>query len=363
MWEWKYAREPFDMKLLLIRLMQNIWIPIIAALLGAAIIGGGYFLAEDVFGGPDTYEVTSTYYVEYGKDPETGNDYTYINYASWDNWVKTDYFTENIWNAALEEGLEPEKFGIEKGDLKGFLSADLPSDLRMPTSTVKTKEAELTGILAKAVEKAFVLFGEEQREIDKLRVVDTTEVSLTDKDIRTLRACILGGVLAVFFALTGMLLYFIADDGIYLPQVFSCRYGIPALGTAADNGEGIYLLKGTAENVAYCFRDCKTVAVTAVEEETDLLSVTSLLEKTENKGQQYICIPSILQVPEAAEKLRETDGVLLLVKAGNGNGKQIEKALYQMKIQDCPVKGVLLTDGDEKLIRLYERTGYREGSR
>lgn len=359
MWEWNYAKEPFDMKLLVIRFMKNIWIPVVAALLGAAIIGGGYFLAADVFGGPDTYEVTSTYYVAYGKDPETGNDYTYINYASWDNWIKTDYFTENIWNAALEEGLEPEKYGIEKADLKGFLSADLPSDLRMPVSTVKTEAEELTLILAEAVEKAFVIFGEEQREIEELRVVDTTQVSLTDKDVRTLRACILGGVLALFFALTGMLLYFIADDGIYLPQVFSCRYGIPALGAEAENEEGNHLLKGTAENAAYCFRDCETVAVTAVEAETDLLSIAALLQTADRQKRQYICIPSILQVPEAAEKLREADGVLLLARAGKGNGKQIEKVLHQMKIQDCLVKGVLLTGADEKLIRLYERTGYR----
>lgn len=363
MWEWNYAKEPFDMKLLVLRLMKKVWIPIAAALLGAVLVGGGYFLAKEVFGGPDTYEVTATYYVEYGKDPETGNDYTYINYASWDTWIKTDYFADNIWDAAMAEGFAPERFGVEKADLEGFLSADLPSDLRMPVSTVKTEDAELTDILARAVEKAFVRFGEEQREIDEIRVVDTTEVSLTDRDVRTLRACILGAVLAVFFALVGMLLYFIADDGIYIPRVFSCRYGIPALGAAAGESEGLHLLKGTAENVKYRFRECRTVAVTAVEAETDLRAVAGLLEKAQERERKYVCIPSILQIPEAAEKLRETDGVLLLVKAGAGNGKQIEKALHELKVQDCEVKGVLLTDADERLIRLYERQGYREKSR
>lgn len=359
MWEWNYAKEPFDMKLFIIRLIKNIWIPVIAALLGAAIIGGGYFLIVDVFGGPDTYEVTSTYYVEYGKDPETGNEYTYINYASWDNWIKSDYFVGNIWTSALENGLEPEKYGIGKKDLENFLFGDLPSDLRMPTSTVTTGDPELTRILSVAVEEAFVMFAEMQKEIDAIRVVDTTDVTVSDKNIRTFRACVLGAVLGAFAALIIMFLYYIADDSVYLPQTFASRYGIPALGSAAGYGENLHLLKGTAENVAYRFKDCKTVAVTSVEEETDLKAVATLLENAAKEEKQYVCIPSILQVPEAAEKLREADGVLVLAESGVCNGKQIEKTLYQLKVQDCKVRGALLTDVDETLIKAYELTGYR----
>lgn len=359
MWEWNYAKEPFDMKLLVLRLVKNIRIPVIAALLGAAIIGGGYFLIGTLFGGPDMYEATSTYYVEYATDPQNGNEYTYINYASWDTWIKSDYFVDMIWSEALESGLDAEKCGIEKQDLPSFLAADLPSDLRMPTSTVKTENEELTGILVSAVEKSFLTFANAQKEIDAIKVVDTTQVSLVDKDIRTLRACILGAVLSVFFTLVIMLLSFIADDGVYLPQTFACRYGIPALGAVTGYGEDLKLQKGTMENIGYRFSNCKTIAVTSVEEETDLRAVASLLAKQQETDKEYICIPAILQVPEAGEILRETDGILLLVKAGACNGKQIEKTLHQLKIQDCKVEGVLLTDADEKLINAYERTGYR----
>lgn len=360
MWEWSYAKEPFDMKLLVIRFIKNIWIPVVAALLGAAIIGGSYFLVADVFGGPDTYEVTSTYYVEYGIAPETGNEYTYINYVSWNNWIKTDYFVENIWSCALEEGLEPEKYGIEKDDLKAFLFGDLPSDLHMPTSKVTTGDPELTKILSVAVEKAFGMFAEDQKEIENIKVVDTTDVTVSDKNIRTFRACVLGGVLGAFFALIVMFLYYIADDGIYVPATFACRYGIPVLGTVAGYGEEMHLGKGTAEDVAYRFKECKTIAVTSVEEETDLKAVAALLQDMEK---EFICIPSILQVPEAAEKLRETDGILLLAESGICNGKQIEKALYQLKVQDCKVEGVLLTGVDERLLKTYELTGYRGKNR
>lgn len=354
MWEWNYGKEPFDMKLMVLRLLKNIWIPIIAALLGAAIVGGGYYLVRDVFGAPDEYEVTSSYYVEYGTDPQTGNEYTYTNAASWNNWIATDWFVDRIWDEATGSGLQPEDYGITKQDLPAFLSADLPTDLRMPTSMVTTTNAELTEILAAAVEKVFVSFADEQKEIDAIRVVDTTDVYLVDRDIRTFRACVLGAVLAVFFTLVIMLLYFILDDGIYLPETFSYRYGIPALGAVCGYGEDLQLIGGTKENVAYRVKNCGTVALTSVEEETDLKAVATLLE-----GKEYVCIPSILQVPEAGEKLREMDGILLLVQAGERNGKKIEHVLHELKVQDCKLIGVLLTDADERLIKAYRMTGYR----
>ncbi len=357
MWEWNYAKEPFDMKLLVIRLIKKIWLPVLAALLGAAVVGGGYFLVADVFGGPDTYEVTSTYYVEFATDPDTGNSYTYINSTSWNTWITTDYFVDNIWEAALESGLKPESYDVERQDLFGFLKADLPSDLRMPVSTVTTGNPELTRSLAQAVEKAFLTFAQDQKEIESIRVVDTEDVKVSDKDIRTLRACVLGAVLGAFFALTGLLLCLIADDGVYLPQIFVRRYGIPALGGTAGYGQELHLLQESLENIKYVFRDCKTVALTSVEEDTDLKAVEALL-KSEASLPEFTCIPGLLQVPEAAERLREKDGVLLLAEAGVCNGKQIEKMLHQLKVQDCAVRGVLLTDVDEKLVKLYERTGY-----
>lgn len=353
MWEWSYGKEPFDAKLLVLRLIKNIWMPIIAALLGAAIVGGSYYLVRDVWGEPDEYEATSTYYVEYGTDPQTGVEYTYINHATWDSWVRTDWFVDRIWYEALNAGLQPEKYGITKQDLPSFLTADLPSDLRVPISVVTTKDPELTGQLVDAVEKVFVMFADEQKEIDAIKVVDTTDVTMVDRDIRTLRACVLGAVLAVFFCLLGMLLYFILDDGIYLPEMFSARYGLPALGAVCGHGDGARCLEGTAENIDYRIRGCQTVGLTAVEEEIDLKAVARLLGERE-----YICIPSILQVPEAGEKLREMDGILLLAQAEVCNGKKIQHVLHELQIQDCKVNGVILTDADERFIKAYRMTGY-----
>lgn len=358
MWNWNTAREPFDLKLLVLRLIQKIWIPVIAALLGAAIIGGGYYLKQTFWSGEPQYQLTESYYVEYGTDPRAGNEYTYINHVTWDTWVKTDWFTDRIWEKALEAGLKPESYGIEKSDLPGFLAADLPSDLRMPVAMVTTSDRELTEILGAALEQVFVAFGEEQKEIDSIRMVDKTDAAVTGRDVRTLRACILGAALAVFFTLLVMLLRFIMDDGIYIPETFTWRYGIPMLGAVTEDGEKLKLTGETAENVSYILRDAikkqGRIGVTAVEPDTDLAAVAKLLP-----GETYVCIPGILQVPEAAEKLREADGILLLVQAGVQNGKAIEHVLHDLKLQDCTVSGALLVYADERLLSAYRGRGYR----
>ena len=58
-------------------------------------------------------------------------------------------------------------------------------------------------------------------------------------------------------------------------------------------------------------------------------------------------------LPDAYEKMRASEGVLLLVGAGTCGGKQIEHMLHSLKIQDCPVKGALLCEADEKLLKCY----------
>lgn len=348
MWEWNYAKEPFDLKLMILRLLKKIWIPALAALLGAAVVGGGYYVQKVVLGGPDQYEVTSTFYVEYGTDPQTGNQYTYINDASWKSWVLTDWFTDKIWEEALAAGMDPERFQIEKTDLPGFLTAALPTDLRMPTGTVRTPDADLTAALGNALEQAFIAFAGEQKEIDNIKVVDTAPVTVWDRDVRTLRACILGAVLFAFFTLLYMFVRFCTEDSIHIPETFTFRYGIPMLGAVTGSGPDMELTAGTAENITYVFRDKKKIAVTAVEPEADLQAAAHILPEA-----SYVCVPGTKQEPEGAAELRDADGILLLVKAGARNGKAIEHMLHYLKIQDCWVDGALLYGADKRLLAAY----------
>lgn len=371
MWECSYAKESLDLKLLFLRLVRYIWVLFSAALAGALIWGACYYIGNVALAGPPLYEKTSIYYVDYGTAPLTDNAFTYINAYTWNEWVRTDEFVGGVAEQIRQKGYE-----LSGEEIKAYLTADLPSDLRMPYSTVATPDPQLTQVLGEALEQAFVAFGRRQREIESIRVSDSGPVRPAAVDDRTLRAVILGAVTGFFAALVVLLIRLIADTSVYLPETFSYRYGIPALGIlyarrgkadgrAREESERADRsadreMRELAEHLKYVFREKKKIALTSADRETDPGELAGQIPAA---GLEFICVPSVEEYPEAAERLREAEGVLLLVKAGAHNGKQIEHALDFMKIQGIAVEGALLHGGDRRLNRAYRMPGFMGGRR
>ena len=140
----------------------------------------------------------------------------------------------------------------------------------------------------------------------------------------------------------------VLDDAVYLPSTLSYRYGQPALGCTFDTEEGQQLLPGTLENVKGVLACCEKIAITAIEEDLALPQVADLFE-----GVDMICVPSLCQVPEAIEVLREQDGVLLVTEAGGSSDGRICYVLEQMKLHNCRLKGMLLVHADKNLMKMY----------
>lgn len=360
MQECAYGREPLDLKLLLLRLIKKIHIMILAAVLGALLCGGIYFLNKMVFGEGITYEAVSSYYVDYGTDPLTDNAFTYINGATWnDVWVHSDAFVEAILAKAGDEAQKVTGSPLTAEDVKAAVSATLEADLRVPIITVRAKDPDLTLLLSQVVEETMVEFGEsgQLKEINSIRPVispESAERSVLDN--RTGRACILGGVLGIFFAFTGLCLYCMLDDSVHVPETFEYRYGIPMLGTLRS--------AELLQNFAHLFREKKKISLLSVEAETAVGDVEKeLIGVLEEhlEGREFVCMPGIEQSPEVLERIRETDGLLLLIEAGAHDGKRIEHRLQLLKKQDIEVTAALLVHADEGLLRAYYLPGYFAG--
>lgn len=360
MWECAYGKEPLDLKLLLLRLMKKIWILVAAALVGAMLGGGIYFFSE-IAGQGTTYEAVSNYYIDYGTDPLTDNSFTYINGATWnDVWVKSDAFVDRI----LEKvGSNAEKFlghPLTAEELKSFLSATLETDLRILVTTVKTEDPDFTILLCRALEETIVEFGssDDLKEINSIRVVISPgEASRTAVDNRTVRAIILGAVLAVFFVFVILVLLHLLDDSIYVPCTFEYRYHIPMLGTIRA--------PELKENFSYLFADKKRIAMLSVDAGTDVGEVAEQLRTGLGEAatdREFVCMPGIEQCPEVLGKIREADGLLLLVEAGAHDGKRIENTLNLLKKQDIAVTAAMLIHEDEKLQKAYYLPGLRGGN-
>ncbi len=347
MWECNYGKEPLDLRLLVLRLIRKSWVLVLAAVLGAFLVGGPYFLRKVTFGPAKEFEAVTDFYIDYAVQ-ENGEEYTYINQHTWTQLVKDDVFTDKI--LAEMSGLAPadletassgkieEEAGITKQMLRECLYATMLSDTRIVTTTVTTNNPELTMRINKALIQAMYGFGEEQKEIADVRLLqEPAEASQVIADVRTFRACMLGLVIFVFAAALYMLLYYVLDEGIYVPATFERRYGVPMLGTI-DSPE-LPMLAGKLLT--------EKPVLASVYKEEDLEQVRIALQErgVETAG---ICEPE--ELPD--------HGILLIVKAGVHNGKPIEKVLDFCKKCELPVKAALLWDADGKLIRAYEWPGH-----
>ena len=337
MWQNRYAKEPFDLKLFVLHGLKMMkWI-VLSAIIGAVCIGGGYYLKKVTFGGHIPYVITNKLDVEYALNPETGLEYSYYVAYTWNDWIKSDVFFDDTLKTSIP--------GMDKEEMLQFYTMTLPADVRNPYLEIRHPDKEIAVALEKAITARLMTFVQEQKEIKTIEVIDTSEPKLEIRDIRTLRAVVLGAVLGTFFALFALAFQMILGEGVLVPEVFTYRYQIPVAGYLDRDGG---VSKGLTESLKYLFRDAKKVGVTAVEPDLDLTMVKALLEEKE-----IICLPSVLQVPESLEYLRNMEQNLLLVRSNSGNGKAIESVLYLYKMHDVKIDGVVLMDADASLISRY----------
>lgn len=344
-----YGKEPFDLKLTLLRMGRQLDLILVVTLIGTLLFGGGYYMKKVIFRPESTYSATSRYKITYDGETEMDVAQIYINETSWNTYMHTDLFLE-----AIQEHLT----GVEltKEELSETLSARLESDLRVPSIIVTTNQPELSMQISQAVESAMTEnFADFTREIKQIQIVESGDsAEEIIPDARPLRAFILSAVLSFFFVMVFVLLKELTDDNVWLPATLRRRYGLRTAGTI----EGEECLT----NLEHFFAGRKRIGVCSSEAMDTQAVVQRLREKADGisgkaqkfwKEAEWIAMPTPYLSPESAERLREMDGVLLAVPAGSHSGKPVEYVLHFLEEQEVEVTGALLWAADEGLIRTY----------
>ena len=95
MWKGSYGKEPFDLRLTVLRFMGNFVNIIVLTMIGTLFFGGGYYVKNVLLGGERQYGATSTYKVDYVTPPVNSGDY-FINEATWNTLVQTTEFMDAV---------------------------------------------------------------------------------------------------------------------------------------------------------------------------------------------------------------------------------------------------------------------------
>lgn len=343
-----YGKEPFDLRLTVLRMLRQMHKIVIVTVLGTILFGGGYYVKNILLRAENLYAAKSIYRVEYEMSEATAVSVIYINEMSWNTYVDTQNFIDAV-------QLHMKRFNQQNGlqvtvsdeELRESITAVLASDLRVPSTIVTTENPDKSVRIALAVETVMTEdFPGWIREVESISVIDPGDTAEeVIPDVRPVRALVLSAVLSCFFVVILMLLKETGDDGIWLPASLWKRYGLKAAGTM-DSRE-------LAENIAGFFEGKKKVAVCAVQECVDSAEVLRELKRKAGELQGWFALPSPISHPEVCRELRGTEGILLALKAGAHAGKQLEYVVEYLEQQDCNITAVIVKDADERLIREY----------
>ena len=343
MWECNFAGERMDYKLFWLRFVKKIWLILAAAVLGALLIGGSYYLVNITFGEEPSYKVVSQLYLDYAEDG-SGTPYEFINYFTWSEIVNTDEFIE-----ILKEKVSG--MNVSDETLRAYTDATVESDVRYLYTTVITENPDTTLKLARAMEEAVKTFVKGQKEFNSAKVVTMPlEATETYPDVRPVRALVLGVVLGLFVGLVGVSVQIICDSAIFLPSTLEKRYQVKALGCVS--------FTESKNNIRYLTKSVKTLAIVGLGdlEQSGASGAVSFIEsQLENDCDVCVMEKSVISEDFDFDALRECDKLVLLVRAGAKNGKLIERAVEQIRRQDLEIGGAFLFDEDKKLIKQYYR--------
>ena len=328
MWECDYAREPIDYRLFGLRLLKKIWILPLAALIGFVVIGGIYYMSKLCFGNGRTYQAETMYYIDFAVNPD-GEEYTYLNQYTWGQVIKTDFFTDMVY----------EKLGgaVSKEDLEASVYAGVESDTRYLYTRYTSRDKELSLKVEKVYEEAVAAFGEAQKEFNEIRVVNAPLEAKDVSNIRLLTAAILGAVVGFVTAVILMLVRAVTDTSVYIPATLEKRYRVPALGAPS--------MAEYEENCKVMLGGCDKVYAVPGDDKTDISGLELYVNHIK-------CANPVADTSEIS-KLKDASNVVVAVKAGAHNGKRLERTLEELGRISAKVTAFALIGEDEKLIKSY----------
>lgn len=230
----------FDNKLFTLLLIRKWKTVLIFTILGALILGVPYALSRTVIGNFN-YRGEVTVHVEYAED-SAGNQMDYINYYSWQTWITSDVFLDDMEAAGL----------IDRETERDMLSAYVGSDVRIVTFTVTGKNAsrveELTNNL-----NGFIAgeLGAIVSEINNAEVIKSDYLGKYFVYNSIPEVTVFGALLGLIAGIILSWIMVILDDSLYIPGLFEKESGLKELKEPQDKEFIIdrkLPLPGTLEN-------------------------------------------------------------------------------------------------------------------
>ena len=368
----EYRNREMDLKRLVLFFQKKLWLVIMLVILGATA-GGILYQMLHSMKMPVEYQAVSKLYISFGHD-ESGEVYQYYNGYTWNDLLDTDPIMDLVMMYLP---------GYEKEQVMEATTAEILSDIRLLTITVRGEEEKFVREISRATENGLKEFGRESEELEQLKVIRSGVPQRVYWDDRTSAACITGAVILGVISLLVIGFNYALDEAVYVQEDIEKRYGVKALGILTRSQKGLEpYARELKANIRYAVGEKKAFAVVDMDNHADLRG--SELERILNREAMEVFggghtreeedfgwnfAKEEEQLPEGEWKvtafgenvlseeecrqLREIGGVILLLPFGVDVGRKTSRILSLLKNQDCPVIGMVVAQADEEFLNRY----------
>ena len=373
-----YKDRGLDLRRFTLYFQKKIWIILLLVLVGG-LIGAISYRMYRTIKMPVEYESVSKLYITFEQD-ENGEVYQYYNGYTWNELLDTDPILIAIMNHLT---------GYEEEEVKDATSAEILSDIRLLTITVKGDSEKMVREIQAAVEEGLADYADQSDELRKIVTMRSDMPKRVYWSDDTTKALIAG---AVFLGLVGFLVYcfmYVLDDAVYVQADVERRYPYKALGIMTHSQKGLQpFVKELKADLLYVMGDSRTVLMIDMDNHGDLrqADMDKLLNWEEGgtlggdkdiggelvwhvrKDDEDEDEEELLPEPkewtitvfnendmgdEQCAAIRKNGGVILLIPFGNDVSRKTERILSFLKNQDCKVYGIIVTEADEEYLNRY----------
>ncbi|MDY2698724.1 MAG: hypothetical protein SOV61_04180 [Lachnospiraceae bacterium] len=367
----EYLNRGMDLKRLALYLQKKIWLVIMLAILGATC-GGIIYQVVRSMRMPVEYEAVSKLYISFGHD-ESGEVYQYYNGYTWNDLLDTDSILDIVMTALP---------GYERRQVQDATTAEILSDIRLLTITVKGDNEKFVREIQDAVENGLREYARESKELDQIEVIRSGAPERVYWDDRTTSACVTGAILLGVLAMLVIGFNYVLDESVYVQEDVEKKYSFKALGILTRNQKGLQPYAGELKaNIHYIMGEKRSFAILDMDNHGDMrkLEIERLLNRTdtdgfgrnvqvdegfswhipeeensEPKGEwEVIAFNENILSEEECRKIREIEGVIILLPFGKDTGRKTSRILSFLRNQDCQVLGMVIEQADEEFLNRY----------
>ena len=368
----EYRNREMDLKRLVLFFQKKLWLVIMLVILGATA-GGILYQMLHSMKMPVEYQAVSKLYISFGHD-ESGEVYQYYNGYTWNDLLDTDPIMDLVMMYLP---------GYEKEQVMEATTAEILSDIRLLSITVRGEEEKFVREISRATENGLKEFGRESEELEQIKVIRSGVPQRVYWDDRTSAACITGAVILGVISLLVIGFNYALDEAVYVQEDIEKRYGVKALGILTRSQKGLEpYARELKANIRYAVGEKKAFAVVDMDNHADLrgrelerilnreaMEVFGGGHTREEEDFGWNFAKEEEQLPEGEWKvtafgenvlseeecrqLREIGGVILLLPFGVDVGRKTSRILSLLKNQDCPVIGMVVAQADEEFLNRY----------